>query len=123
MVVVVAVASVIIGVLVGHRSRVVSHGDTSTDEGRASSMETGRVVAKTSGSGESGELVVACEPECGSVYVDGKRVSAPHEPIVTTSGEHDVVIMRPGYVQQTRRVSVAPGQSLAVAFQLARPTR
>lgn len=123
MVVVVAVASVIIGVLIGHRSGVVSHGDTSTDEGRASSMETGRVVAKTSGSGESGELVVACEPECGSVYVDGKRVSAPHEPIVTTSGEHDVVIMRPGYVQQTRRVSVAPGQSLAVAFQLARPTR
>lgn len=116
MVVVVAVASVIIGILVGHRSGVANGADKAI-------TEPGRVVAKTSGNGESGELVVACDPECGSVYVDGKRVSALNEPIVATSGDHDVVVMRPGYVQQTRRVSVAPGQSHAVAFQLARPTR
>jgi hypothetical protein len=64
-------------------------------------------------------LVVVCEPACASVYVDGKVIAQPFEPIALSPGSHDVVVHREGYTQQLKRVALGEGESQAVSFVLA----
>lgn len=64
------------------------------------------------------ELVIACEPDCATIYVDGKKAPSVNEPIAVSSGTHEVVVARPGHAQGFKRVSVSEGESKAVAFPL-----
>lgn len=83
-------------------------------------------VALRSGSGGEGrpsgagaEVVIACEPECAAVHVDGAPMDATHGTFAVAPGAHEIVAMRPGFRTEVRRVAVTAGESRAVALVLA----
>jgi hypothetical protein len=65
------------------------------------------------------ELVVACEPGCTSLHVDGVRMPATHGSFAMKPGAHEIVAAKPGFRTEVKRVSVEQGESRAVAFTLA----
>jgi hypothetical protein len=68
------------------------------------------------------EVVIACEPQCGGIYVDGKQLPPSSDAMFVTAGHHDIAVRRPGYATDYRRVLVAEGESRAVTFQLVAST-
>ena len=104
-----AVSCLVIGVLVGARSQLF--------QSPRGPVVTPSAVTKNGPHGAT-TLVVVCEPACASVFVDGKPVAQPFEPIALAPGSHDVVVHREGYTQQLKRVGLNEGESQAVSFLL-----
>jgi hypothetical protein len=85
---------------------------------RAKVSDPPAAVTKASGLPPTTALVVACDPSCGSVFVDGVEAASKFEPVPVSAGAHDVVVLEKGFAQQMKRVDVADGQKVAVAFKL-----
>jgi len=65
-----------------------------------------------------GALSVVSQPTGAIVYVDGQMQGEAPIELTTTSGEHRVKVVKDGYLENSRVLSVRPGQTQAVNVRL-----
>lgn len=65
-----------------------------------------------------GELLVACEPQCGLVLLDGKQLMAYPRPAAVRAGNHGIGVAKPGYGGQWKAVTITKGARSVVRFTL-----
>jgi hypothetical protein len=98
-------------------------------ESRERAGDSWRERRGSSGAPESagdGIVVLRLEPGDASVYLDGRFIGTGDElarlprGVVVAAGEHEVEVVRPGYVPTRRRLSLEAGESVELAIDLER---
>ena len=75
---------------------------------------------------EIGKLTVKSNPSGAEVYVDGKKVgTTPLENYTVTAGTHEITLIKDGYQNFTKTVTVKPGEkaSITAALTPAKPSK
>jgi hypothetical protein len=88
----------------------------------ASGSETPQAAAP-----DQAELTIVCVPDCETVSLDDKALDANDagvvvpDPMSVAAGAHTIAVTKTGYLPQTKKVTLKPGQKAKQTFFMTKP--